>query len=58
MFCWCCSARGVALMVAGGAARAYGGCALYLYVEIHARDFEVGELLLEPSHTIATDSYP
>jgi len=45
-------------MVAGGAARAYGVGTLYLYVEIHARDFEVGELLLEPSHTIATDSYP
>ena len=33
------------------------GYALYLYVEIHARDFEVGELLLEPPHPIAADSY-
>ena len=44
-------------MVAGGAARAYGVGTLYLYVEIHARDFEVGELLLEPPHPIAADSY-
>ena len=34
------------------------GYALYLYVETHARDFEVGELLLEPSYPFAADSYP
>jgi hypothetical protein len=44
-------------MVAGGAARAYGVGTLYVYVEIHALAFEVGELLLEPSHTIGADSY-
>ena len=30
------------------------GYALYLYVEIHAPGFEVGELLLEPSHPFLT----
>ena len=36
----------------------YGGCTLYLYVETHARGFEVEELLLEPSYPFAADSYP
>ena len=35
-----------------------GGCALYIHAETYARSFEVGELLLEPSHPIAADSYP
>ena len=45
-------------MVAGGAARPYVGCTLYVLVKIHARGFQVGELLLEPPHPIAADSYP
>ena len=36
----------------------YGVGTLHVLVEIHARVFEVGELLLEPSHPIAADSYP
>ena len=45
-------------MVAGGAARAIRGVCVYIHTETHARGFEVGELLLEPSHPIAADNYP